>query len=133
MVARTSRVTFSLANFSSSHHQPHVLQDGHCHHATKQQQGEDVWVQQQSTSQALQCVKRQQAKGLLTQVKTGIEIPDRGVNNGKNTKDKESSKTFQLYLFCLEFFQFRYSNRSRMDVNVMCSTITQIAINVNAH
>lgn len=64
---------------------PDVLQRGHRHHAAEQQQGEDVGVQQQRASQSLQCVEGQQAKGLLAEVQTGIEIPEERGGRGDNT------------------------------------------------
>lgn len=69
------KVPFPVTHFLCSHHLPQTVQCGHRQHAAEQQQCEDVGVQQQGTSQALQCVEGQQAKGLLTQIQTGIEIP----------------------------------------------------------
>lgn len=68
----------------------HVLQSSRCHHAPEQQQGEDVRVQQQGSGQPFQGVQRQQTEGFLTQVQTGIEIPEQGVAKGKKKETNTS-------------------------------------------
>lgn len=61
----------------------HAEQSSRCHGAPQQQQGEAVRVQQQGTGQPSQGVQGQQTEGFLTQVQTGIKIPDQGVRKGK--------------------------------------------------
>lgn len=82
---------------SSSCRLPDVLQRGHSHRAAEQQQGEDVGVQQQRASQSLQRVEGQQAKGLLAEVQTGIEIPEE--RRDKGTEGEERQRTCQSNRF----------------------------------
>lgn len=81
--------TFSPSPPCSFRYLPQVLQCGHCQHATEQQQCKGVGVQQQGTSQALQCVKGQQAKGFFTQIQTGVKIPAGGEVIGRERRGKE--------------------------------------------
>lgn len=71
----------------------HAVQSSRCHGAPQQQQGEAVWVQQQGTGQSFQGVQRQQTKGFLTQVQTGIKIPEQGVRKGKKMSYQRSTDT----------------------------------------
>lgn len=76
-ILRLIRVIWSYfpLHFLLSHHLPQVLQCCRHQHATEQKQREDVGVQQQGAGQALERVQGKQAKGLLTQIQTGIKIP----------------------------------------------------------
>lgn len=75
-----------------SRHPPEVVQDCGGQAGGEQQQGEDVGGQQQGPGQPLQSVQGQRAKGLLTQVQTGIKVPAGGAAGAANQWEREENE-----------------------------------------
>lgn len=62
-------------------------------------EGAEIRIQQYCASQALECIQWQQAKGLFTQIETGIKVSE---------KEGESEKREKQYIYYTDYWEQQF-------------------------